>query len=292
MIFSMPSPWSWHRFASASTPESEGGKRMSALDAHGRVTLVTGGSRGIGRAIAEALAKEGSDLAIVDLDLAQSEATAKELAAGNGVRARGYAGDVRKAQEMTALCASVAKDLGAIDHVVNNAGVQFVSPLPEFPEDKWNFVVDINLNGIFHVTKAAWPYLLQRKRGRIVNISSVHGLVASPFKPAYIASKHGVVGLTKAAALEGAEAGITVNAICPGAVMTDIIRNQIPELREAYGKDLSDEQVLEKAFLYAMPTKRMIDPTEIGHLAAFLCSDGAKSITGAAIPIDGGWAAH
>ncbi|HVA36790.1 MAG TPA: 3-hydroxybutyrate dehydrogenase [Candidatus Dormibacteraeota bacterium] len=265
---------------------------MAALDARGRVTLVTGGSRGIGRAIAAELAKAGSDLAILDLDLAQAEAAAGELAMAHGVRGRGYALDVRDAARAAAVCELAAKDLGGIDHVINNAGVQHVAPLPEFPEDKWNFVIEINLNGMFHVTKAAWPYLLARKRGRIVNIASVHGLVASPFKPAYIAAKHGAVGLTKAAALEGAEHGITVNAICPGAVMTDIIRNQIEDLRSSFGGNLTDEQVLEKAFLYAMPTKKMIDPEEVGALAAFLCSDAARSITGAAIPIDGGWSAH
>jgi|SRR5579872_257800 len=265
---------------------------MSPLDAHGRVTLVTGGSRGIGRAIAAELAKVGSDLAILDLDLAQSQATASELSKAHGVRARGYAGDVRDADEMNALCSAVVQDLGGIDHVINNAGIQHVAPLADFPAEKWDLVVDVNLTGVFHVTKAAWPHLLARKRGRIVNIASVHGLVASPFKPAYIAAKHGVVGLTRAAALEGAEHGITVNAICPGAVMTELVRNQIPDLRASFGENLSDEEVLEKAFLYAMPTKRMIEPEEIGHLAAFLCSDGARSITGAAIPIDGGWSAH
>jgi 3-hydroxybutyrate dehydrogenase len=148
------------------------------------------------------------------------------------------------------------------------------------------------LDGVFYATKAVWPHMAARKRGRIVNIASVQGLIASLYKPAYVAAKHGVIGLTRASALEGAPIGITANAICPGAVMTDLIRNQAPQLAASYGGGISNEEALERAFLEAMPTKRFIEPSEVGQLCAFLCSDAARSITGAPVSIDGGWAAH
>jgi 3-hydroxybutyrate dehydrogenase len=190
------------------------------------------------------------------------------------------------------MCDAVAADFGGIDHLVNNAGVQFVAPFGEFPEDKWDFVTSINLDGVFHATKAVWPHMLARKRGRIVNIASIHGLVASPFKAAYVAAKHGVVGLTRASAVEGAPVGITVNAVCPGAVLTDLVRNQAPALVQSFGGGISEGEALDRAFLEAMPTKRFIEPQEVGELCAFLCSDAARSITGAPISIDGGWSAH
>ena len=164
---------------------------------------------------------------------------------------------------------------------MNNAGVQFVAPVGEFPDDKWDFVTSINLDGVFFATQAVWAHMCARKRGRIVNIASVHGLVASPFKPAYVAAKHGVIGLTRASALEGAPLGITVNAVCPGAVLTDLIRNQAPQLVQSYGGGISEEQALERGFLEAMPSKTFIDPQEVGQLCAYLCSDAARSINGA-----------
>ena len=190
------------------------------------------------------------------------------------------------------MCEAVASDFGSLDHLINNAGVQFVAPVAEFPDDKWDFVTSINLDGVFYATKAVWPHMVARGRGRIVNVASVHGLVASPFKPAYVAAKHGVVGLTRATALEGVAFGITVNAICPGAVMTDLIRDQAPQLVAQYGGGISNEEALSRAFLEPMPSKAFIDPQEVGQLCAFLCSDAARSITGAPISIDGGWAAH
>jgi 3-hydroxybutyrate dehydrogenase len=190
------------------------------------------------------------------------------------------------------MCDAVAADFGSIDHLINNAGVQFVAPLPEFPDDKWDFVTGINLDGVFYATKAVWPHLTARKRGRIVNVASIHGLVASPYKPAYVAAKHGVVGLTRASALEGAALGITVNAICPGAVMTELVRKQAPQLQQSYGGGISEDEALARAFLDVMPTKRFIDPEEVAQLCVFLCSDAARSITGSPISIDGGWSAH
>jgi len=262
------------------------------LDLNGRVSVVTGGSRGIGAAAALELARSGSDVAIFDLDGGEAGAAAGAIARETGRKARGYAVDVRKSEVLKRMCDAVAEDFGGIDHLVNNAGVQFVAPVSEFPDDKWDFVTSIDLDGVFYATKAVWPHLAARKRGRIVNIASVHGLVASPFKPAYVAAKHGVVGLTRASALEGAPLGITVNAVCPGVVLTDLIRNQAPQLVEAYGGGISEQEALERAFLEPMPTKTFIEPQEVGQLCAFLCSDAARSITGAPIAIDGGWSAH
>ncbi len=264
----------------------------SFVDLTGRTSVVTGGSRGIGAATAMELARAGSDVALFDLDGDDAGHTAGAIARETGCKARGYAVDVRKSEVLARMCDAVAEDFGGIDHLINNAGVQFVAPVADFPDDKWDFVTSINLDGVFFATKAVWRHLVARKRGRIVNIASVHGLVASPYKPAYIAAKHGVVGLTRASALEGAPVGITVNAVCPGAVMTELIRGQAPQLVESYGGNLTEDEALARAFLEAMPTNAFIDPQEVGQLCAYLCSDAARSITGAPISIDGGWSAH
>lgn len=265
---------------------------MSFVDCTGRVTVVTGGSRGIGMAAARELARAGSQIAIFDLDGDDASRAAAEIERETGRRSRGYAVDVRGSEILARTCDAVAADFGGIDHLINNAGVQFVAPIAEFPDEKWDFVTSINLDGVFYATKAVWPHMIARARGRIVNIASVHGLVASPYKPAYVAAKHGVVGFTRAAALEGAPLGITVNAVCPGAVMTDLIRDQAPQLVASYGGGITNDEALERAFLEAMPTKAFIDPEEVGQLCAYLCSDAARSITGAPISIDGGWSAH
>ncbi|GAC1301014.1 MAG: 3-hydroxybutyrate dehydrogenase [Vulcanimicrobiaceae bacterium] len=265
---------------------------MSFIDCSGRVSVVTGGSRGIGAAAALELARVGSQIAIFDLDGDEASHAAAAIERETGCKARGYAVDVRKSEVLARMCDAVALDFGGIDHLINNAGVQFVAPVAEFPDDKWDFVTSINLDGVFFATKAVWPHMVARKRGRILNIASIHGLVASPYKPAYVAAKHGVVGFTRAAALEGAPLGITVNAICPGAVMTDLIRDQAPQLVASYGGGISGDEALERAFLEAMPSKAFIEPQEVGQLCAYLCSDAARSITGAPISIDGGWSAH
>ena len=265
---------------------------MLTIDLHERISFVTGAARGIGRACAEALAQAGSAVAVVDVDAAGAEQTAREIAARHGVTARAYACDVRDPAAIRASVDRAASELGGLDHVVNNAGVQFVSPIAEFPDDKYVNVRAIDLDSVFYTSKAAWPHLLARGRGRIVNVASVQGLIGSPFKAAYVAAKHGVVGMTKVLAVEGAEHGITANAICPGAVMTDLVRNQAAGLVASYGGGISEEEALERAFLDAMPTKRFIQTPEVGALCAYLCSDLAMSITGAPISIDGGWAAH
>ncbi len=265
---------------------------MLSIDLTGRVGFVTGAMRGIGRACAEALARGGAHVAVADLDESGAATTAREIAEAYGVTARAYGCDVRDPQAIRAALGRAAQDFGGIDHLVNNAGVQFVSPIAEFPDDKYGNVRAIDLDSVFYATKYAWPHLVARGGGRIVNIASVHGLIASPYKAAYIASKHGVVGLTRATAVEGAPFGITANAICPGAVMTDLVRNQAAQLAQSFGGGISEEEALERAFLQAMPTKRFIEPAEVGALCAFLCSDFAISITGAPIALDGGWSAH
>jgi len=265
---------------------------LLAIDLRDTVSFVTGAARGIGRACAEALAQAGSHIAVVDLDESAASSTARAIADAHGVRAQAYGCDVRDAAAIRTVVDRVASDFGGLDHVVNNAGVQFVSPIGDFPEQKFADVRAIDFDSVFHTSKAAWPHLLARERGRIVNIASVQGLIGSPFKIAYCAAKHGVVGMTKVLAIEGAPHNITANAICPGAVLTDLVRNQAPGLVQSYGGGITEEQALERAFLDAMPSKRFIDPSEVGALCAYLCSDFAVSITGAPVSIDGGWAAH
>ena len=265
---------------------------MFTIDLHDRVSLVTGAARGIGRACAEALAQAGSHVAVVDLHAEEAAQTAKEIAAQHGVHAQAYGCDVRDPDAVRKTIDAAVQEFGALDHLINNAGVQFVSPIPEFPIEKYQLVRGIDLDGVFYATQAAWRHLLARGRGRIVNVASVQGVIGSPFKAAYVAAKHGVVGLTKVSAIEGAEHGITANAICPGAVMTDLVRGQAKDLVASYGGGISEEEALKRAFLDAMPTKRFIEVAEVGALCTFLCSDYAVSITGAPISIDGGWAAH
>jgi 3-hydroxybutyrate dehydrogenase len=262
------------------------------IDLTGRVTIVTGGSRGIGEAVAREVAKAGSNIAIFDLDGDEASAAAAAIARETGVKARGYRVDVRRSELLRQMCDAVAQDFGGIDHLVNNAGVQHVAPIAEFPDDKWEFVLSVDLDGVFYATKAVWPHLVARKRGRIVNIASVQGLVGSLYKAAYNAAKHGVIGLTKSSALEGAPLGITVNAVCPGLVMTDLIRKQAPQLVQSYGGGITEDEALRRAFLASMPTNRFIEPQEVAQFCTYLCTDAARSITGAPLSIDGGWAAH
>ena len=266
---------------------------MPALDLRvdGRVSIVTGAAQGIGRACAEALAAAGSRVALCDINVAGVEKSAGEVAAAYKVETRSYALDVVDRAAVKRTVAQIAADFGAIDHLVNNAGIQIINPIAEFDEDDWRKVLAIDLDAYFYLTKATWPHLVARKRGRIVNLASIQGLIASKFKPAYIAAKHGVVGFTRATAIEGATLGITANAICPGAVRTTLVTNQARKLAESFGGGISDEEALARAFLDAMPTRRFVEPDEVGALCAYLCSDAAKSVTGAPIPIDGGWSA-
>ena len=262
------------------------------IDLKGRISVVTGASRGIGAAAALELAKAGSDVALLDVEESSASATARDVAEQTGVTARPYACNVADRDAIRRVVAQVAEDFGAVDHLVNNAGVQFVSPLDQFPDDKWDFVRGIDLDGVFNMTKAIWPHLVARKRGRIVNLASVQGIIATEYKAAYVASKHGVIGLTQATALEGAPLGITANAVCPGAVLTELVKGQAAALAASYGGGISNEEAMARAFLTNMPTQRFIMPEEIAQLITYLCTDAARSITGAAIAIDGGWTAH
>jgi 3-hydroxybutyrate dehydrogenase len=195
-----------------------------------------------------------------------------------------------KPDQIAAMVARAEKELGSVDILISNAGIQHVAPIDEFPDDKWQEIIQINLVAAFHSIKAALPSMKARGWGRIINIASAHGLVASPFKSAYVAAKHGIVGLTKTAALETAEDGITVNAICPGYVLTPLVQKQIPETAQARG--ISEEEVIKNVILHAQPTHKFVGVDEIAALALFLCSKGANSITGAALSIDGGWTAE
>ena len=256
-----------------------------------RTALITGSTSGIGQGIAEALAQAGHDIVLNGFGEAGAiEKQRAALAASHGVTVRYEAADVSKPAEIEAMMGRVLAAYGGIDVLVNNAGIQHVAAVDEFPVDKWDAILAINLSATFHATRLAIPSMKKRKWGRIVNIASAHGLIASPFKSAYVAAKHGVAGFTKSVALEVAEAGITVNAICPGYVMTPLVAAQIPD--QARTRGISEAEVVQKIMLADQPTRRFIEIGEVAALAVFLASDAARSITGAMLSIDGGWTAH
>jgi 3-hydroxybutyrate dehydrogenase len=253
--------------------------------------LVTGSTSGIGLGIARALARAGANVMLNGFgDPAAIERLRSELEAATGVRVRYHAADVSLAREVAGLVRATEAALGSVDILVNNAGIQFVAPVDEFPEERWDAIQDVILNASFHAIKAALPGMKRRHWGRIVNVTSAHGLVASPFKSAYVAAKHGQVGLTRSVALEVAEANITCNAVCPGYVRTAIVEGQIESQSRAHG--LSPERVIREVILATQPTRRFVEVEEIADLVVFLCGDSARSITGAAIAIDGGWTAR
>lgn len=255
-----------------------------------KTAVITGSTSGIGLGIARALAQAGANIVFNGFgDDALITRLGIELSA-HDVRVRYHGADMTKPPEAAALIREAEAQFGAVDILVNNAGIQHVAPIDEFPEEKWDAIQDIVLNSSFHAIKAALPGMKRRNWGRIINLASAHGLVASPFKSAYVAAKHGLVGLTKTTALEVAETGITCNAICPGYVRTPLVENQI-EAQAAVHK-LPREQVIRDIILAAQPTKRFVEIEEVAALTVYLCSDAAKSITGTAIPIDGGWTAR
>jgi 3-hydroxybutyrate dehydrogenase len=257
----------------------------------GKVALVTGSTSGIGLAIARAYAKAGANVMINGFgDAAAIEKERAGIEADFGVKALYSGADMSKAEEIAAMVAKAETDLGSVDILVNNAGIQFVAPIEEFPLEKWNQILSINLSAAFHAIHAAIPGMKARKWGRIINTASAHALVASPFKSAYVSAKHGIAGLTKTAALELATFGVTANAICPGYVWTPLVEKQIPETMEA--RHMTREQVINDVLLHAQPTKAFVTVEEVADLAVFLASDSARSITGAIIPIDGGWTAE
>ncbi|QLG88912.1 3-hydroxybutyrate dehydrogenase [Chitinibacter bivalviorum] len=256
-----------------------------------KVALITGSTSGIGLGIARALAKEGATIVLNGLgDPAAIEQTRAALAAEFGVKTYFIGADLTQAAAVAAMIQEVESTCGQLDILVNNAGMQHVSPIEDFPPEKYDLIIALNLSAAFHAIRLAVPGMKQRNWGRIINIASAHALVASPFKSAYVASKHAILGLTKTVALEVAEHGITVNAICPGYVMTPLVEKQIPDTAKARG--ISEEEVIRDVLLYAQSTKKFVEVEELGSLAVFLCSDGARSMTGVALPVDGGWTAH
>jgi 3-hydroxybutyrate dehydrogenase len=257
----------------------------------GRVAVVTGSTSGIGLGIARALAAAGADVVLNGLgEPEEVEATRAAIEAEFGVRVRYDGGNLMDPREAASLIEQAAASLGRVDILVNNAGIQHVSPIEDFPAEKWDAILALNLSAAFHTIRAAFAGMKAQGYGRIINVASAHALVASPFKSAYVAAKHGVLGLTKVVALEGAEHNVTCNAICPGYVWTPLVENQIGATAEARG--ISREAVIRDVLLAAQPTRRFAEVDEIGALAVFLAGPAAKSITGTALPVDGGWTAH
>jgi 3-hydroxybutyrate dehydrogenase len=257
----------------------------------GKTALVTGSTSGIGLGIARALAAQGANLVLNGFgDAAQIAQLRQEIAQAHGVNVMYDGADMSRADAIESMMARAIGEFGAIDLLVNNAGIQHVAPVESFPTEKWNAILAINLSAAFHTTRLALPAMKRNGFGRIVNVASAHALVASPFKSAYVAAKHGIAGLTKAVALEVAEVGITVNAVCPGYVLTPLVQQQIPATAQARG--ISEEAVVRDVLLAAQPTKQFVTVEQVAALTAFLCSDAAASITGAVLPIEGGWTAH
>ena len=257
----------------------------------GKHALVTGSTSGIGLGIAEGLAKEGVHLVLNGFGEAHEiEALRQRLASDYGVKVIYDGADMSQGADIARMMIEVANKTGGLDIVVNNAGIQPVSPVEDFPEAKWDAIIAINLSSAFHTTKAAMPYMKKQRWGRIVNIASAHGLVASPFKSAYVAAKHGIMAFTKTVALECAQEGVTVNAICPGYVLTPLVERQIPDTAKARG--LTEEQVKRDVLLAAQPTKKFVTVEQIAATTIFLCSDAAASITGSHIAVEGGWTAQ
>ncbi|MEZ5897039.1 MAG: 3-hydroxybutyrate dehydrogenase [Parvularculaceae bacterium] len=253
--------------------------------------VITGSTSGIGLGIAEAFAAKGWNVMLNGFgDAGEIEGVRKGLEDKYGVKALYNGADMTKPDEIRALIAEAETAFGQVDILVNNAGIQHVAPIEDFPVAKLDAIIAINLVSSFHTIKAVFAGMKKRGRGRIINIASAHGLVASPFKSAYVAAKHGIVGLTKTIALEGAEHGVTCNAICPGYVKTPLVEGQIADTAKARG--MSEEDVVKHVMLEAQPTKQFITVEQIGALAVFLCSDDAAQITGAAHQIDGGWVAQ
>lgn len=267
------------------------GRSAATPELAGRSAIVTGSTSGIGLGIARAFAASGMSVMLNGFgDAAAIETLRADLAAEFGTKVSYSPADMAKPAEIAGMVEQANRELGQVDVLVNNAGIQHVEAIETFPAAKWDAIIAIDLSSAFHGMRAVIGAMKARRWGRIINIASAHALVASPFKSAYVAAKHGLYGLTKTVALETAEFGITANAICPGYVLTPLVQKQIPETALARG--ISEEQVIRDVLLDAQPTRKFVTTEQIGAVAVFLCSEAAASITGTALPVDGGWTAQ
>ena len=264
---------------------------MTDKTLNGKSAIVTGSTSGIGLGIARALAGSGANVMVNGLgDAAQIDAAVAAVSAAGAGEVLFSPADMRHPDAITGMVEQAVAAFGGVDILVNNAGIQFVSPVQDFPVEKWDDIIAINLSSSFHTIRAVTPHMLEAGWGRIVNISSLHALVASPYKVAYVAAKHGIAGMTKVVALELAQQNITVNSIAPGYVETPLVTGQVADTARVRG--ITEEEVVRDVMLAAQPTKKFIQIGEIAELVLFLCSDAAASITGAILPVDGGWSAQ
>ena len=257
----------------------------------GKTALVTGSTSGIGQGIAKALAAKGANIVLNGFgDPAQIQADRAAIAEEYGVAVLYNSADMTEPGQIEAMFAEAKENFGGVDILVNNAGIQHVAPVDEFPVDKWDAIIAINLSSAFHCTQQAVPMMKEKGWGRVINLASAHATTASPFKSAYVAAKHGMAGLTKTVALELAEQNITCNAVCPGYVWTPLVENQVADTAKVRG--ITEEEVIRDVMLKAQPGKKFITPEQLGEFCCFLCTDAAESITGSILPMDGGWTAQ
>lgn len=257
----------------------------------GKTALVTGSTSGIGAAVAARLAKDGANVVLNGFgDADEIETQRAGLEKEFGIKAGYSSADLTDPDAIEGMMGYVARDFGGADILINNAGTQFVSPIEDFPVAKWDLIIALNLSAAFHTTRIALPGMKEKGWGRIINTASAHALVASPFKSAYVAAKHGIAGLTKVVALEGATHGVRCNAICPGYVFTPLVEGQIADTAKSRG--ISEEEVKNDVLLAAQPTKEFVTPEQVGDFASFLCSGSANQFNGAILSMDGGWVAQ